>query len=119
MRYRPREAATLFLPLTNSVVEIAWRPSVDLYRSPRGWLMKFELAGVSLDDISIQAQGSRLKVSGHRRDWSVQDEWSHDTLEIAYSRFERTIELPCDLERAAIATEYRDGLLLIYVKPEG
>jgi HSP20 family molecular chaperone IbpA len=37
-------------------------------------------------------------------------------MEIAYNRFERTLELPCDLERARITMECREGMLLLYVK---
>jgi HSP20 family molecular chaperone IbpA len=36
-------------------------------------------------------------------------------MEIAYNRFERTIELPCDLARAQITVECRDGMLLLRV----
>jgi HSP20 family molecular chaperone IbpA len=39
-------------------------------------------------------------------------------MEIAYSRFERVIDLPADLDQACIATEYRDGMLLIRIQPE-
>ena len=42
----------------------------------------------------------------------------HHRMEIAYSRFERTLELPCDLKKADIVTDYRDGLLLVHIKPE-
>jgi HSP20 family molecular chaperone IbpA len=36
-------------------------------------------------------------------------------MEIAYNRFARTIELPCDLERARITLEGREGMLLLHV----
>jgi HSP20 family protein len=37
-------------------------------------------------------------------------------MEIAYSRFERSVELPCNLDRADITTEYRDGMLLVRIR---
>jgi HSP20 family molecular chaperone IbpA len=40
-------------------------------------------------------------------------------MEIAYNRFARTIELPCDLEHARITVECRDGMLLLRVAAEG
>ena len=43
---------------------------------------------------------------------------SHYVLEISYSHFERTIELPTNLERARIATEYQYGLLLVRIQTE-
>jgi HSP20 family molecular chaperone IbpA len=40
-------------------------------------------------------------------------------MEIAYNRFERTIELPCNLDRANISAQSHEGMLLVYVIPEG
>jgi HSP20 family protein len=93
----------------------AWQPSVDLYRTRDGWVVKLELAGVRLQDIAITVHGSQLRVEGVRRDWLVEAGWRHQALEIAYNRFERTITLPCDLEQARITVEYRDGMLLLRV----
>ena len=92
-----------------------WRPPVDVYRGPRSWLLKFELAGVRLDDIQLSRQGHYLTVSGLRRDWTIQEDQQSYSMEISYNRFERTIELPCDLEPAEVATEYRDGMLLVRI----
>ena len=39
-------------------------------------------------------------------------------MEIPYSQFERALELPCDLKRAAITTEFKDGMLLVRIDPE-
>jgi HSP20 family molecular chaperone IbpA len=39
-------------------------------------------------------------------------------MEIAYNRFERTIELPCHLENCDVGLEFRDGLLLVRVDSE-
>jgi HSP20 family molecular chaperone IbpA len=40
-------------------------------------------------------------------------------MEIAYSRFERSIELPCDVEQAQLAVECRDGMLVVRIAAEG
>jgi HSP20 family molecular chaperone IbpA len=40
-------------------------------------------------------------------------------MEIAYSHFERSLELPCDLERADITTEFHDGMLLVRIEDGG
>jgi HSP20 family molecular chaperone IbpA len=36
-------------------------------------------------------------------------------MEISYSHFERTFELPCDLDRCGISTDSRDGMLHIHI----
>lgn len=115
----------LFLPGVEACQDAPWRPNTDLYRTANGWLVKFELAGVRAEDIDLQVLGGTLTVRGLRRD-SVLDETRKTDLnrpvqyrmEIAYSRFERRLELPCDLKLADITTEYRDGLLLVRITPQ-
>lgn len=118
MPEKPTQAPVFFYP-SSAAAETYWRPSVDVYRIPEGWLLKFDLAGVRLEDIHVQVQGCRISVSGVRRDWSVQEGCTYYSMEIAYSRFERTIELPCDLANPKITLEGRNGLLIVRVTKEG
>lgn len=92
-----------------------WQPAADIYRTRHGWLIKMELAGVRQDEIQISIRDRNLVVHGIRRDSQQVECDQCYSLEIAYSRFERQIQLPCDLEHARIATDYRDGMLLIQV----
>jgi HSP20 family protein len=108
----------LFLPAAVASRESHWLPYADIYNSRRGWLIKLDLAGVRQGDVAVKVVGSRLVVSGCRRDLVVEKDWNHYSMEIAYTRFERAIELPCRLERAEISTELSDGMLLIYVMPK-
>ncbi|MGE0128563.1 MAG: Hsp20/alpha crystallin family protein [Blastocatellales bacterium] len=94
---------------------MAWRPPADIYRSREGWVVKVELAGVRPEDVNVIASGSQIFISGVRRDKLVEEGCSHYSMEITYSRFERTIELPCALEQAGIQVEFHDGLLLARV----
>jgi HSP20 family protein len=91
----------------------AWEPSTDIYRTEQGWVVKFDLAGVDPTDLTVAIQGCTLIVSGTRRDRTLREGVWHFQMEITYSRFERVIELPCDLARAAVSTDYEHGLLTI------
>jgi HSP20 family molecular chaperone IbpA len=59
-----------------------------------------------------------LTLRGTRRDWCLEEGQQHFLMEIAYSHFERTIALPCNLEEATITTEHRDGMLLVRIVKE-
>ncbi len=109
---------TLFVPAAQACRATHWSPAMDVYRTTAGWLVKLDLAGVPPGDLNLYVCGSRLTVRGRRRDWCVEAGLAHQRLEIAYGRFERVVELPCDLARSAIATEYRDGMLLIDIRTE-
>lgn len=93
-----------------------WRPAVDVYRTLAGWLCKFDLAGVAREDVEVQLQGSRLRVTGVRRDRSLcagRESWS---MEISYHEFERTLELPCDLTSCRVECTLENGMLLVGIE---
>ncbi len=94
-----------------------WQPAVDIYRSDDGWILKFDLAGVWLDDVEAHVERGTVMVSGIRRDWMLDESalCHHYSMEISYSRFQRTVELPEDLSTALFRMDYRDGILLVRI----
>jgi HSP20 family protein len=104
-----------FAPAVAPYPRAAWQPAADVYRCEQGWLIKFDLAGVRPEDIEIHFSGSRVFVSGTRRDWCISSHQHAHSMEIAYSYFERSVELPEELSQAEIRSEYQDGMLLVHV----
>jgi|SRR5947209_1136874 len=104
-----RKAWPLFMPEVPTV----WRPLADVYRTRNGWLLKFDLAGVRLSDVTVSVRGRHISVSGFRRDTIVEEGSSYYSMEISYNRFERTMEMPANLESAYMSLEARDGILLV------
>jgi HSP20 family protein len=105
----------LFLPAAESCHDSLWCPAADVYRGRHGWLVKYELAGVRLEDLELTVRGNRLTLRGVRRDGTALEGCHYYQMEIGYGHFERSLTLPCDLERADITSEYRDGLLLVRI----
>jgi HSP20 family protein len=87
-----------------------------VYRTRTGWLVKYDLAGVRLEDIDLTAVGNTLALRGVRRDRTRDEACRVHLMEIAYNRFERILELPCDVSRAEVSTDYRDGMLLVHIE---
>ena len=93
-----------------------WQPAVDIYRSTNGWILKVDLAGVRLEDVHVHLGKRTVTISGVRRDWMLEDSaCRHYSMEISYSRFQRTIELPDDIQTARVAVDYRDGILFVRI----
>ncbi len=95
-----------------------WTPAADVYRTRDGWLVKLDLAGVSPDEIEITVAGRVLSVAGIRRDAHCSETVSYHQIEITYSRFEKTLRFPCEIEGARVERAYRDGLLIIRLRGE-
>jgi HSP20 family protein len=116
---KSRPSRSIFFPAQEAAHETAWHPLADLYRTRHGWLVKLDLAGVRPEDVQVSLSGNRLTVRGTRRDFSLQEGCCHYQMEIAYSHFERSLTLPCNLEHARVNVEHRHGMLLIDMRMEG
>ena len=92
-----------------------WQPAVDIYRCPEGWKIKFDLAGVKPEDVQVLVMGDSLVVRGVRRDTVITEGWSYHQLEITYSRFERVLTIPGDIEHADIRSECMEGWLILHI----
>ena len=101
--------------LADGVDDQNTRLPVDVYRTPRGWLLKFDLAGVRPEEVSLSIEGCRVTIQGVRRDWMTEEGCSYYRMEITYNHFERSVELPCNVEPASIVTDYRHGMLLVHL----
>ena len=117
---RRRQLAILVVPQASRLeAETFWQPPVDIFRTDYGWLLKFELAGVRLEDLTISLHGNCITVQGVRRDLTAHEVCSYYSMEIAYNEFRRTVQLPRPLEGSDVNVEFRDGLLLVRICERG
>jgi HSP20 family protein len=107
-----RQRHTIFFS-TQPLGEAVWHPAADVYRTPDGWLLKFDLAGVDPEDVAVSVQGRRVTVRGMRRDSQLDQGCSYYRMEISYSQFERSVDLPCVVENARWQIDFRNGMLLV------
>lgn len=84
-----------------------------MYQTEDGWLVKVELAGVSVEDVEIDIQGNVLYIAGCRKDRSCAVGMSFHQMEITYSRFEKTLKFPAAIEGAKIEHNFDNGILII------
>jgi HSP20 family protein len=93
-----------------------WYPAADVYRTQDGWVVKVELAGVSVEDVQIDVRGSVLYIAGSRRDKSCGYGGSYHQMEITYSTFEKTLKFPASIEGVQLEHMFENGLLIIRLK---
>jgi HSP20 family protein len=103
----------------------AWIPNADIFAKGDDLVIRFELAGVSEEDIDISLTGGALTVSGERRSELDEDEVHFYTRERSYGNFRRTMNLPEGVDRSKISASFEDGMLeltvtggAVYPEPE-
>lgn len=90
-----------------------WYPAADVYQTEDGWIVKVELAGVSVEDVEIDIQGNVLYIAGCRKDRSCAVGMSYHQMEITYSTFEKSLQFPAPIEGARIEHNFDNGILII------
>src|SRR5436853_7592519 len=91
-------------------------PEVDVYYcgQPARAIVKAELAGVDIDEVSLEIRGRQLIIAGERRAQEASNRL-YQQIEIAHGPFRRVVELGADVEAERASATYEDGILLIEI----
>lgn len=111
-----------FNPTVQNDAELSlwdWHPVVDVYDNDENIVIKAELPGIDKKDINIDVKDGVLTLKGER---SYDNEVKKDKYyrrERSFGKFERTFQLPVDVNPEKISADYKDGILKINIpKPE-
>lgn len=90
----------------------AFQPNADVYYCQReqSVVVKLEVPGIDPDRITLEIEGSLLRVGGVRSDQRPPDAVYHQ-MEISYGRFERAISLPPEVDITRATADYNAGYL--------
>ena len=89
-------------------------PAVDvLYASdPPRAIVTAELAGIDVDVLEIELQGSHLILAGHRKPAAADGE-VYQQVEIEHGPFRRVVELAGEAVAEGARAQYEDGILRV------
>ncbi len=88
-----------------------WSPAMEAYASNGDLVLRFDLPGVTLEDVDITIENHTLTVSGVRK--AVAEEAPHYLLELPYGEFRRSVTVPEGSDADSIRAIYKDGVLEI------
>lgn len=93
----------------------AWLPPVDIYETGEKIVLKAELPGVDIGDVSIEVEQSVIMLKGERRFVKNLSEENYHRMERFYGTFQREFSLPQVVDKASITANFLDGVLEITV----
>jgi HSP20 family protein len=95
------------------VEDDVWAPATDIFRTQYGWLVKVELAGVRPEDVEVKLSGRELTIQGVRKDTEVEEALECYQMEMSYSKFQRLLVLPQEVNPKRVEKELLNGLLIL------
>jgi HSP20 family protein len=93
----------------------AWAPSVDVTDTEREVVVRAEIPGLSVEDITLSASGNTLILSGEKREEKKEERGASFCSERRYGSFRRSIPLPPGADPAQATAEYDKGVLTVRV----
>ncbi len=88
-------------------------PQIDVTERDGEIRVRAELPGVDEDDIDVSLSGNVLSIRGEKRSETEDRGKDHYRHECYYGSFQRTIPLPCEVERDKVEARFRKGVLTV------
>ncbi len=93
-----------------------WWPKIDAYDEGDDMVIKAEVPGMSIDDISVTLEGDTLTIRGRKeREEEVEDK-DYYRMERSYGSFMRSIPVPEGVKESDISASYSNGVLEVRLK---
>lgn len=93
-------------------------PSINISETDDQFLISAELPGMNKEDITIDLENSRLTISGERSFHNKEEGKKFHRVETQYGSFNRSFQLPDNVDEESIEASYEDGLLHISIKKD-
>ncbi|WP_138431525.1 Hsp20/alpha crystallin family protein [Fodinibius saliphilus] len=91
-------------------------PTIDISETEDEFQITAELPGMDKDDITINLENSRLSISGERSFEKEETGKKFHRVESKYGSFERSFQLPDNVDESSISATYDNGLLNIAIQ---
>src|SRR5262245_44866122 len=89
-------------------------PPINVFQQGDTLVAILEIPGVNKDDLDIQAKDNAIRISG-RKVIAYPESVSMHRRERLTGTFDRTLTVPMQIDTDAIAAEYQDGILILFI----
>jgi len=90
-----------------------WTPACDIFETEKKLVLKFELPGVSTEDVKVTIDHNVLTLRGQRRFEEESNRDNYRRIERHYGAFVRSFNVPTYLDATKINAEFKYGVLTV------
>ena len=97
-----------------------WHPAVDVEEDDTAYVIKADLPDVAKEDAHVVIKEGVLVISGERRREKEEEDKKkrYHRVERSYGSYQRSFRVPENVDPAAIAASFKDGVLTVRL-PKG
>ena len=89
--------------------------ALDVYQTDSHIVVLAPIAGVNLDDMSVEVSDDVLTIKGHRQYEKTVEDDAYFTQECFWGDFSRSIVLPASVDTNKISASFNEGVLKIEI----
>ena len=93
-----------------------WEPAYNIHEDDKNYYLSFDLPGTSKDSVDISISNDMLIVSGSRKSESNHNGNYSRFNSIQYGNFQKSFNLPENVNQDKISAKMKDGVLSITIK---
>lgn len=103
------------LELKGSGAEVGgeWLPNADVYETDEELVVKFEIPGVTLQEVTLAISGNNLILRGEKKRTEPDSNARFHCMERAYGKFKRVVHITSPVNTHQATTELDDGVLKV------
>ena len=92
-----------------------WRPAMDAMENEKSYDISFSIPGFEKDDINISVKNNMLTLKVEKAESTEKEEVNYLIREMARGSYERSLELPENVNTDKISAEYKSGILSLSI----
>jgi HSP20 family protein len=105
-----------FLPSSYLFGEGQWDPTLDISEGRKDITVKAEIPGIEAKNFDISIDGRLLTIKGEKKQEQKEEEETYYRVERSYGYFNRTIQLPAEVNPNKVNATYKRGILKIKLR---
>jgi len=98
----------------SSMTGVGSFPPINIFQRGDDFVAIVELAGVDKNDLEIEAKENTIRISG-RKNIKYDEDASVHRRERIWGGFDRTIQVPIQIDPDAVTAEFKDGMLALFI----
>ena len=102
-------------PFRRSEATFGSMPAVDVTQTDKGYEITAELPGMEDKDVEVKLANGILTIRGEKRDEKEEKKKDYYVRERSFGSFERSFQLPADVDPDKISASFTKGVLTLMV----
>lgn len=90
-------------------------PSLEIHEDENQYTLGIDVPGIDRKNIDISVTGNTLTLKGERNEESKKKEKGYFYTERRYGSFQRSVQLPSEVDSEKIVANYKDGVLEVVI----